>query len=259
MKKIIALALGFCLWAAPAFAGIAIISGTATNGAQTAITFNAGTALALQPTSSIPSGSLVLMFMSNNTGGSATTGWNCADTKSNTYHNVGGPSAVTAAGVETNWSFLTSGLTTSDTVTCTQISGPSGIAGQMAAFSGVASQDSVATPSGFSTTTSSTSITVGPSGTLNSPCPGTGCALLTCNTLWRNTGTIGVDANFTPFTSGASQAAGIGYWIVSATTARSCTNTNTTSDRNAGDLIVFKASASATTTPAGLTTLGAGP
>jgi len=260
MRKFLATLIAWALLSsAPAFAGaIALISGTGSNGAQSNLTFNAGTSLTLNFTSSVPSGSAVVVFMSNNSSGTVTGGFSCTDTQSNTYTNKGFVQGNAAAAVQTNWSLTTHPLTSSDSVTCTQSSGASGITGQHAAFSNVNNLSTTNNYAGNATTSTVTSLSTGSTGTLQCATGTTGCELIVCNSVWRNSGTMAVDAGFITLSAGSSTVWGTGYKIQANNTAVSCTNTNTTADRAAIEVVAFNSNSSGAATAPKRSLLGVG-
>lgn len=260
-NRIIALALGLCLCAGPALAGqFSLVSGTGTNGAQANATFSSTSSLGLSPSSTIAAGNLTIMPMTNSTGGGTSGGFSCIDTKSNSWTSQG-VIAETAAATQIMYSILTTPLTTGDTVTCTQSSGPAGIIGSLFAFSATTAItfENGASAGGGGVDVST--LTTGP--TASGTCNGTtNCRLIICVGGWQDKGgSVSLDAGYTNIAAAASNSWGvIGYKNISSSTAgQSCTNTTTIAGRATGQILTFKTAASGSSTYGGLTTTGAGP
>lgn len=262
MRRLLGLALGLCLFASPALAGLAIISGTGTGGAQQDWIFSSGTTVTSALTSSVAAGSLLVEIGISNITGTATTGFTCSDTKGDTF-TLGTLDSQIAAGVQLCWTVTGSSMTTSDSVTITQNASLAQLSGMLGAFSG----EDTSTPLDVQTVADSggvaqTSWTVGPTGAIACPGGGANCNLAICAMIWKSNGTMTTDAAYTRFGTGTSAVPwSFGYRLLSSTNAtQSCTDSNTTSDRVSAALVVFKAAAAGgSTTPAGLTLMGAGP
>lgn len=261
MKRLAAFVLGLCLSASPAFAvGIAQIAGTGTGGAITSPTFNAGTSINLTTTADIPPASLAIVIMQNSVTGTV-TGNTCTDAYGNTYTAARSVAAGNGAATQILYSYTGFDIPNAGTISCTQTSGPSGIVGEVLAFSGAASSPLDAASASNTVISNSTSpTTVGPTGTLNGPCGAANCEVLIGATTRHTSGTVGNDATFNSVTTtGAGQNIVNGYKIVSATTAVSYVTTTSVGTTNfAGQLIAFKAAAAGGTPVCTLSTLGVG-
>lgn len=251
MRKLLAALLTWALLASsPAFAGIAIISGTGTNGAQDDWSFSGTSSVTQTLTASVAANSLIVVIASTNTNGVTSVGFTCTDSKSNTY-TVGTLAAQTSEAIQILWTVTASPMTTSDTVTCTQGSSQTGLAAMIMSWSGI----NTSTPLDVQITADSgganqSSLTVGPTGTLACPGGGANCDLSICGVMWPVNGTpITTDAAYIRIgTSNTGVPWMFGYKLISSTTAaQSCTASSTASNHVSGAIAVFKAASGAAT------------
>lgn len=238
MKGLLAFALGLCLSASPALAGLAIINGGGTGGLIANGTCNSGsscptttTLVTAASTVDVPVGSFVFMMTVIRANSAGVTG--CVDSAGNSYSS--GSNKTTTGAQSLNWNY---GITTIDapsgtTWTCTTVSTASrGL--MVAAFSGAAASPhdaSSATPlNGTGTVMPVSPITTG---TLSCPGGGANCEVLIAPWTNHNMGAQSAQtAGFTQFgcvTANSSNGC-LAYEIVSATTAQSYTSTNANSD-----------------------------
>lgn len=258
MKRPVGIALGLCLVASPALAGVAIINGGGTNGLAASGTCNSGascptttTVVSSATTVDIPVGSLVVAgsaVRSANNGCASVT-----DSAGNTYTigaNKGSGGVQSASLIAT---ITTIDLPIGSTFTCTTVAGVTTNRGIMvAAFSGVASQD----VSGTSTSTSGTGTVQSITGNTLA-CPGGGANCEVVVNVWSNR-TLGAQssqtAGFTQFGCLTLNNANVcmAYEIVSAVTAQNYTSTNANSDSWAMLQFAFQATSSSTAKTCGV-------
>lgn len=229
--RLLALVLGACLWAGPAFAGAITFIGTSTE------VFGAGTSVTMNYPSSIAAGNFVAAFIAY---GGAYNGTTCNDTQGNTWTNKGFAQGNFAAIVQTNWSFLTHAVTAIDSVTCTLLSGATGVLGHLGSWSNVGNLSSVNDYAGNGTTSSVTSLaTSAPSGNSQCATGTTGCALILCDAMFQNTGTTSLDGAWTQLMWGAGANWATGYRIQANGTPNDCTGSNSAAGRIAIEQITF--------------------
>jgi hypothetical protein len=242
-KKLLATVAAFSLISAsPALAvGFSILAGSGqTGGAQRDVTFNGSNqVIAMQPTTNIAAGNAVVAVMGLIVSGGSSGGWSCVDTKSNTW-NTDGVYTETATATQFLWSILGTGLTTSDTVTCTQASGPVGTTGALLSLSAdgaITRENLVGNGGGFGDVST---LTVGP--TSGGVCNGTtNCRIALCAMHIRDVGTtVTRDSNYTNIAIPAAGDVAIGYKLISSSTAaQSCTDTTGLATRMTGEVVVF--------------------
>lgn len=246
IKRVLAYIVTLTLLCAsdPAFAtGFALIPGTATNGAQTDLAYDASSNLTLHLTSSVPAGSLMLMPMTNTNSGCCSPGFTCTDTKGNSWTSLGFPDAVSAAAIQLMWTVTASSMTTSDSVNCPEIAGgpAGGTVGALIAFSGPNTTQPDASTEGDCGFSNCNSLTIGPTGATTCVSGGSNCALAICVVTWNNWGTIGIDSNYSVISNANANGWSFGYRFLNTTTGgQSCTMTNSASSRSAGQLVIFK-------------------
>jgi hypothetical protein len=256
MRRLIALALGLCLWASPALA-FTQVAGTGTGGALSNIVFisGSGPGSAGTTTASLNAGDVWAIYMQDQNNGTRTYG--CSDAFGNTWQAAPGGANQTGAGTEIWYSILTNPVASGNHASCTVSSGAGALATNVAFRpSGTAAFDTNAT--GQANT--GTSVTVGPTPTLACPSGAANCDVCVAGAAWHSNGTTTSDATFTTtFNTGTSNGAVNAFKLVSSTTAVSYTATDTTSSNYAGALACFKDTPTSSSTYGGLTTTGAGP
>src|SRR5581483_4941854 len=148
------------------------------------------------------------------------------------------------ANVQTNWSFLTHAVTTSDTVNCTSISGQTGNLGHLGVWAHVNNVSNGGTNAyaGNATTSAVTTLNTGaPGGAAQCTTATTGCTLIVCNAMFRSGGTSSLDGAWTPLQVGAGANWATGYIIQGNGTPHDCTASLSpgTADRLAIEQITF--------------------
>jgi hypothetical protein len=258
MRRILALALGLCVFASPALAGFTQVSGTGMNGAVFDTAFKVGTSGGVATTVALNAGdAVVLIIQENNTGTSTYSCANADGSGTNTWTLAPGDAHQGSAGSGLCYSILTNGISSGTTLTASSsVSG--GFLLTSVAFrpAGTASFDTNATAA---TGTNGTSVTVGPTPTLACPGGAANCDVCVGAVEWTGAGTTASDATFT--TTGGTGAGN--PWVnafkrVSATTAVSYSATNNNNPFG-GALACFKDTvAGGSSSYGGGTTVGVG-
>lgn len=259
MRRVLALALGLCLWAAPALAGFTKVTGTGNAGSLFSATGIGTSSGGVAITAAANVGDLVVIWMMDYDTGTNTP--NCANADGsglNTWTKATGDAATNGAGSSFWYSVLAHALTNGTTLSCST-TGTVFVMGAMGwRPTGTAAFDTNAT----AVTGAGGNVTVGPTPTLACPSGAANCEVCLGGVSWHSTsGTVGSDATWTTLdTFGGAPPLAWAYKLVSATTALSYADTYTGSANNAGALACFK------DTPAvggsvygGLTTTGVGP
>lgn len=239
MRRLLALALGLCLWAAPALADITQIIGTGATGQLSPVAYTTAASNPQNITAAVGAGNLVVAIVQS-FDTSPTLG--CSDAAGNTWQKATNGAFRASAATEIWYSFTTNNLANGATITCTASVHTNGFTTNIVGFSGTTSAvDVTATP----TTGSATSTTVGPSPTLACPSTsgGTGCEVCISGVVFNSTGTITSDATWTSIgtASGLSGSWANGIKIVAANTALSYTGSTAVSAAFAGAMACFKA------------------
>ncbi len=232
-KSILAAALIWMIGAVPAFAGAIGFLGNSLE------TYGAGTSVTMNYPFSVAAGNFAAAFLGY---GAGNIGVSCTDTQGNTWTNEGFAQGVFAANVQTNWSFLSHSVTTSDSVTCTNLGGNSGMLGHLGIWSNVANLSNGGTNAyaGNATTSAVTTLATGiPGGSAQCSTGTTGCTLIICNAFFRSTTTTSLDGAWTNLQSGAGANWATGYIIQANGTPHNCTGTGVAADRMAIEQLIF--------------------
>lgn len=261
LKKLLPLALGFCLSASPALAvGITQIAGTGTNGAIVSTTFAASASQNLTTTHDLPANSLIIAIAAGNAVG-VSQDFGCSDSVNGTYNAGHAVTTLSGASVKILYVYSNADLANGSTITCT-VTGANEQSVTIVGFSG-ASSTPYDSASAFASGSGTGTLTVGPTGTLNGPCGSANCEVLIGAVETRaQDGNTTIDASFTSVTATTTSSPWMfGFKIVSASTAVSYAPSTTSSSSNwVGQLEGFMAAAAGgSTKPAGLTLMGAGP
>ena len=232
MKRFLFALLTWALLSSPALAGAITFVNKSVE------VFGAGTSVTMNYPQALSAGAFAAAFLQY---GGGNNGMSCVDTQSNSWVNLGFAQGVFAANVQTNYSFLTHAVTTSDSVTCTALSGTTGILGHLGVWSNVNNFSSVNGYAGNATTSAVNSLNTGvPGGNSQCSTGTTGCALIICNAFMRGGGTTQLDAAWTQLTWGTSSNWATGYIIQGNGTPHDCTGSYTgTADRMAIEQLTF--------------------
>lgn len=232
MNRILALALGLCLSASPAFAGAALIAGTGTNGLMASGSVNGSANITSGASgAAVAIGSLVYIAVTQRAGGD-TYASTCSDSAGNTYSHFNNKISPGSQLIHWYWDITTILAPIGTTWTCNNAS-TVGKGIMVAVASGVDAVTPHDANSATPTSGTGTVMSVGPTGTLSCPGGGANCEILFAAWTNHNTGAQSAQTGgFTQFgcitTNFANEC--LGYEIVSASTAQSFTSTNANSD-----------------------------
>jgi hypothetical protein len=219
------LATALIVLASPAAAGVTQIVGSGTGGNIGTNTAASGTTLIITTNVTVPSGSLIVVGM----GLRAATLWTtCVDSAANTYTLSSKLGAAGASGALA-WSYTANSLASGGTITCTSGASTAAKGATAAAFTGVNSTPRDAA-SAAPTNGTSTTPTVGPTGTLSCPAGGN-CEVLIGFYITLATVNTTEDAAFTSLGSTTANASNTHMAFKFATTNAAVTYapTNATS------------------------------
>lgn len=256
MRRLLALALGLCLFVGHAYA-FTQVSGSGTGGAISNTVFVGSTSGSCgTTTANLNAKDVWAITMQDGNSGLRTYG--VSDAFGNTWQAAPGKADQNGSGNEVWYSVLTNPVSSGSHATCTTTQA-GGFLATSVGFrpSGTAAFDTNATAS----LGTGLSVTAGPTPTLACPSGASNCDVCIASAAWHSAGTTVSDATFT--TTGGTGVGNLwtnAFKIVSATTAVSYTATNTSNVAYGGALACFKDTpAAGGSSYGGLTTTGAGP
>lgn len=238
-KLALAAALAWALLCPPVMAAAAQVVGSTFGGTIFPLTFTAGGSNAMAINTAVPANSLISVIFEGAVAGSQDV--SCSDPISGTYSAPVAVANQTGASAKILYFYTVPGLASGTVITCTITSGSNAFATGVAAWSGMPTSP-YDTGVGAGVANATGVVTTGPTPALACPGGGTNCELVIGGQVRHAAATGVLDPTYTALGTPTTQFIWGWKWV-SSTAAVSMTNTWTSTQNLAGQVLAFKAAA----------------